>query len=307
MKRIFIGFAFVAGFFSLAQEAGKAGELLKNEANKTEMQTQKSQIPAKKNGNLDNSGLRKQNQNRNNENGQRRRNPNYNWNQNYSYGYAEVFVRIPEQGYYTVEIGDQMSSNASGKYRFFDLTPGLIPVSIYDNGYLVYRTRVNVRNNSRLVLDFFSNEGLYLLGTYPLQDDYGNAWNDLWNSPYGGNSGQWDPFHENNQEHSYGNNQGNSYGNVMSNNMFNSFLNALQNTKFDDDRVSVIKQQLATNRITSEQVKALMKSLTFDENRLNVAKFAYSRCVDRNNYFMIYSAFEFESYAQELRDYISRN
>lgn len=297
MKKIWIGFAFCAGFFSFAQEAGKAGELLKNEANKTEMQTQRNRIPGNKNGNPD-SGFRNPNQNRNTQNRQKPANPIYNWDQNYQYGYAEVFLRIPEQGYYTVEVGDQMISNSSGKYRFFDLIPGLIPVSIYDNGYLLYRTRVNVRNNSRLVLDFFTNEGLYLLGTSPLQNNYGDVWNDLWNSPYSGNSGQWGP--------SNGNNQGN-YGNIMNNATFSSFLNVIKNTKFDEERVSIIKQQLNTNRITSEQIKALMKVLSFDENRLEVAKFAYTRCADQNNYFIIYPAFQFESSAKELRDYISRN
>jgi len=324
MKKIFTTCTFLLSLSTFAQEAGKAGELLKNEASKTEMQTKRSEMSGKRGNTLDNSNYRNPNQGQNqnnsnsNNNSGNRSMPNYDWNQNYSFGYAEVFLRIPERGFYTVEVGDQMASNASGKYRFFDLIPGSVPISIYENGYLIYRTRINVRNNSRLVLDFFNNQGLYLLGTYPLQSqaygNYGDVWNDVWNSPYNGNSGQWDPnygtnnqggYNGNNQSQ-YGNNQGNAYGNVMSNQMFNAFLQVVKTTKFGDDKVSVIKQQLRNSMVTSAQVKALIEALPYDKDRLDVAKFAYGKCVDPNNYFVIFPSFQFQNSAQELRDYISK-
>jgi hypothetical protein len=131
-----------------------------------------------------------------------------------AYGYSEVF-RIPEQGMFSVELGDQFISNNSGRFRFFDLPSGRIPVSIYESGYLLYRTTLNVRNNSRLVLDFFTNEGLFLLDSYPVQNQsYGfNDWNDVWNNPYG-NSGGW--------------NDGGSYANVMDNSSFSEFMDMLR-------------------------------------------------------------------------------
>lgn len=310
MKKIFTTCIVLLSLSIFGQEAGKAGELLKNEASKSEMQTKRTETTGRRGSTLDNSNYRNQGQNNNTSSGNRT-NPNYNWNQNYGYGYAEVFLRIPERGFYTVEVGDQMSSNTSGKFRFFDLIPGSVPISIYGNGYLIYRTRINVRNNSRLVLDFFNNQGLYLLGTYPLQSqaygNYGDVWNDVWNSPYNGNSGQWDPSYGTGNPSGYnGNSQGNSYGNVMNNQTFNSFLQVVRNTKFGDDKVSVIKQQLRNSMVTSEQVKSLIETLSFDKDRLDVAKFAYKKTVDPNNYFVIYPSFQFQNSAQELRDYISK-
>ena len=310
MKKIFTTCVVLLSLSMIAQEAGKAGELLKNEASKSEMQTKRTETAGRRSGNLDNSNYR--NQGQNNTNSGNRTNPNYDWNQNYGFGYAEVFLRIPERGFYTVEVGDQMSSNTSGKYRFFDLIPGSVPISIYGNGYLIYRTRINVRNNSRLVLDFFNNQGLYLLGTYPLQSqaygNYGDVWNDVWNSPYNnGNSGQWDPNYGTGNQGGYnGNNPGNSYGNVMNNQTFNAFLQVVKSTKFGDDKVSVIKQQMTSTNVTSEQVKALIEILPYDKDRLDIAKFAYKRCVDPNNYFVTYPSFQFQSSAQELRNYISK-
>lgn len=288
MKIIFTTCIFLFSIATFAQEAGKAGELLKNEATRTEMQSQRNQNSDKKQ-NTNNSGFRNpQNQNGQNNN---TRNPNYQWNQNF--GYSELFLRIPEQGYFTVEVGDQMMSNASGKYRFFDLQSGRMPISIYENGYLLFRTTIQIQNNSRMVLDFFTNYGLYLLDTYPVRNqNYGiNDWNDVWNNPYG-NQGQ------------QGNN--NYFGNVMSDGSFSQFLNVItKNASFDEDKIGLVNQQMRTTFFTSEQIRTLLKTMSFDKNRLTLAKSVYSKCVDRTNYFVVYDAFDFESNKRELMKFIT--
>lgn len=276
MKKIFIGLMLLMGVSSFAQEAGKTGELLKNEASATEMQAPKS-------GTINKAFDRNlENQN------ERLRNPNYQWNRNY--GYAEVFLRIPEQGFFTVEVGDQMMANGSGKYRFFDLQSGRMPISIYENGFLIYRTSLLLRNNSRMVLDFFTNQGLYLLDSYPIQGQYGfNNWNDIWNNSYGNQSGDW-----------------NNYGNVMDNATFRQFFEMLQkNEKFDDGKVSMIKQQMRSSVFTAVQIRDLVKSLSFDKNKLSLAKSMYLNCADKDKYFVVYDAFDFENSKKELMKYIS--
>lgn len=276
MKKIFISVMLLMGISSFAQEAGKAGELLENEASATEMRGPKSGI---KNKTFDRNP---ENQN------ERLKNPNYQWNRNY--GYAEVFLRIPEQGFFTVEVGDQTIANGSGKYRFFDLQSGRMPISIYENGFLIYRTSLLLRNNSRMVLDFFTNQGLYLLDSYPVQGQYGfNDWNDIWNNPYGNQSGNW-----------------NQPGNVMDNTTFRQFFEMLQrNEKFDDGKVALINQQMRNSMFTAVQIRDLVKSLSFDKNKLALAKSMYLSCVDKNKYFIVYDAFDFENSKRELRDYIS--
>jgi len=70
-----------------------------------------------------------------------------------------------------------------------------------------------------MVLDYFNYNGLYLLGTYNLRDNYGDVWNDTWNNPYNNNNnndGYWDP------SDNFGN--GNSYNDLMNDREFSSFL-----------------------------------------------------------------------------------
>ncbi|AZA89687.1 Uncharacterised protein [Chryseobacterium nakagawai] len=278
MKKIFISLMILIGMSSFAQEAGKAGELLKNEASKAEMKEAKGMNDKNKAPDYKTWGPIIPD-----------RVKNYKYIQK-NYGYAEVFLRIPEQGFFTVEVGDQVIANGSGKYRFFDLQSGKIPISIYENCFLIYRTSLMLRNNNRMMLDFFINEGLYLLDSYPIQGQYAfNDWNDLWNNPYGNQSGNW-----------------NNSGNVMDNATFRQFFEMLQRTeKFDDGKVALINQQVKNSMFTAAQIRDLVKSLSFDKNKLIVAKSMYLSCVDKNKYFMVYEAFDFENSKRELRDYIS--
>lgn len=278
---------FLIGIHSFAQEAGKVGELLRNEASKNEIETSISKTMGSRNSN--NSGFRTSNSSES-----KIKNPNYQWNQ--SYGYSEVFLRIPEQGYFSIELGDQMIANNSGKFRFFDLPSGRIPISIYENGYLLYRTTLNVRNNSRLVLDFFTNKGLYLLDSYPVQNqsyDFNN-WNDIWNNPYGNQGNNW--------------NNGGNYPNVMDSSSFSDFLSILQkNARFDDDRLSMIRQQMRITMFTSQQIRALVKEMSFDKNKLALAKSIFNNCVDKHKYFIVCDSFDFESSKRELMDFVSNS
>lgn len=293
MRKIFTTCVFLLSFSIVAQEAGKAGELLKNEASKTEMQTRRNDAFGKSNEGINNTNYRNPNKNKENYgspvNGEKRTS-NYRWNQNY--GYSEVFIRIPEQGYFTIELGDQMISNPSGKYRFFDLPSGRIPVSIYENGYLLYRTSLMVRNNSRMVLDFFSDYGLYLLNTSPVQGYGFNDWNDVWNNPYGNSGSQW--------------NQGN--GHVMDNASFYRFMDMMKRSaSFDKDKSAMIMQQARGTMFTALQMQSLLKSLDFDKNRLELAKSIYRKCADRENFFVVYEAFDFDSSRRDLMNYISKS
>jgi hypothetical protein len=282
MKSICISVLLLFATGSFAQEAGKAGELLKNEASKTEIGSVNNKKSDVKNKN--NSGFRNQGNPANN--GFRTKNPQYRWNQ--EYGYSEVFLRIPEQGFFSVEIGDQFISNNSGKFRFFDLPAGRMPISIYESGYLLYRTTLNVRNNSRLVLDFFTNEGLFLLDSYPVQSYGFNSWNDLWNNPYG-NSGNI------------------NYPNVMDNQTFQEFMDTMKNRAwFDDKKLVFINQQGRHAMFTSEQISILVKDLSFDKNKLALAKSLFPKCVDKQKYFIVGEALDFESSRKELMDYISK-
>ena len=294
MKTIFTLGVLLINLSFFAQEAGKAGELLKNEAKTSEMQTQKTEGLRGNNKTFpNNSGTLKPPSSTN------KGNSGYRWN--YNYGNAEVFLRIPQSGNYTIELDDQLISNSNGKFRFFDLRGGIVPIEIYENNFLIYRTRLSVRNNSRLVLDFFPNQGLYLLGNYPVQNQsYGiNEWDDIWNNPY----------QNQNPNGNWNGNSGNTnyYNNVMNPQEFNNFLVALErNASFDKDKIAMVSGVSRNTNFTSSQVQSIIKLMSFDDNRLEVAKKLYQNCADRRNYYLVFESFSFDSSKRKLQDYISR-
>lgn len=296
MKKTFTLIAVFTGMFLFAQEAGKTGELLKNEisSNTTTIRYQDSSNRSGSSANTSSRGNQSDNssnrQSSRSNKSNRETKPRYQWNQNY--GYAEVFLRIPEGGQFTVEIGTQSISNQSGKFRFFDLNSGSMTISIYEDGYLQYRSQIQVRNDSRLVLDYFTNYGLYLLDTYPVKgQQYGfNQWDDVWNNPY--NNESWE--------------SGNSSAQIMDKISFENFVKYInKNAAFDKERLSILKQQATLNLFTAQQIKTLLKTFSFDDQKVEAGKILFPRCSDKVNFYIVYDSFTFDTGKKQLMNYVA--
>lgn len=90
----------------------------------------------------------------------------------------------------------------------------------------------------------------------------------------------------------------------MQDNAFAAAREAIRKESFDNSRMVVAQQIADNNYFTTAQVKELVKLFSFEERKLDFAKYAYSRTVDRNNYFMINEVFNFSKTKEELADYI---
>lgn len=86
---------------------------------------------------------------------------------------------------------------------------------------------------------------------------------------------------------------------------FQSVKQSISAKSFEDSKLTIAKQVLASNCLTCKQVKEIMLLFTFEETRLDFAKFAYGRTFDIGNYFKLNDAFTFESSIDELNQYIS--
>ena len=131
-----------------AQEAGTIGKFLRNEAKASDINSVRIEIGIEGNRNKRPDLQR-----------YRTAPDQYQWDPA-PYVYSEVFLRIPDRGFFTVTLGDQQISGATGKFRFFDVRSGSVPMSIYLNGFLIYRTTIVAHQNSRTVLDYFVEYGL---------------------------------------------------------------------------------------------------------------------------------------------------
>lgn len=90
----------------------------------------------------------------------------------------------------------------------------------------------------------------------------------------------------------------------MSTTDFNAAKSSISSKGFDDSKLTIAKQVLSTNCMSSGQVKEIMQLFSFEESKLDWAKFAYGKTVDPGNYFKLNDAFQYESSIDELNQYI---
>jgi hypothetical protein len=86
---------------------------------------------------------------------------------------------------------------------------------------------------------------------------------------------------------------------------FRDIRSSISSKTFEDTRMTIAKQVLNDRCILASQVKEIMLLFTFEENRLDFAKYAYDKTYDVGNYFKVNDAFTFESSVNELNQYIS--
>lgn len=91
----------------------------------------------------------------------------------------------------------------------------------------------------------------------------------------------------------------------MDQNAFGSAMNTINGQTFEDNKLQVAKQAFSSNCMTSSQVGQIMQIFTFEDSRLDFAKFAYGHTYDLGNYYQINSAFTFSSSVDELNDFIA--
>jgi hypothetical protein len=90
----------------------------------------------------------------------------------------------------------------------------------------------------------------------------------------------------------------------MSESAFNQAKESLKREWFENTRLSTAKQIIDRNYFTSRQVKELVLLFTFENNRLDIAKYAYSKTVDKGNYFIMNDAFSMNRNKEELNNFI---
>jgi hypothetical protein len=86
---------------------------------------------------------------------------------------------------------------------------------------------------------------------------------------------------------------------------FNSAMQTIAGKMFEDSKLTIAKQIINTNCLLLAQVKDIMMLFSFEDTRLELAKYAYGYTWDIGNYFKLNDAFTFESSIDELNAYIN--
>ncbi len=85
---------------------------------------------------------------------------------------------------------------------------------------------------------------------------------------------------------------------------FNMAKQSISKKSFSDDKMILSKQIIRSSCLFAAQVAELMLLFTFEDDRLELAKFAYDHTYDQGNYFKVNDSFTFSTSIDELNEYI---
>ncbi|GAB4136305.1 MAG: hypothetical protein Fur0041_10790 [Bacteroidia bacterium] len=204
-------------------------------------------------------------------------------------GNSEMNVSVYDNGTFLLNFDGQSYGTANGAMNLTNVTSGLhhmqllrmpvqqpgrcgMPIMLYD-GY------VNVPADSRISALVNNIRQLQFMSVVPLVQI--NIW-----PPFPGGFPGW--------------------GQGMNEADFRALKSSIESKPFDSSKLTIARQAVSSNYMTSRQISELMKLMTFESTKLDLAKYAYGYVIDRNNYYMVNDAFTFSSSIDELADYIGR-
>jgi len=88
---------------------------------------------------------------------------------------------------------------------------------------------------------------------------------------------------------------------------FNDAKKSISGATFEDTKLSTAKTILSSNCVSTDQVIAICKLFTYEQSKLDFAKFAYSKTTDPGNYFKVGNVFTYDASKTELNSFISGN
>lgn len=235
---------------------------------------------------------------------------------------SAFYLKINQQGRYTVFLNNNPNTAQQNIFRFNNLLPGNYSIRIVSNNgwnqQNIYQGNIHIQHGIKYAAEYSLGLGFQVVAQIPTMQ---NLWY-MDEFAMNGNSGcnqinpYHSPFYPQNNNHTpiipsfpnytptFPQNSWNQ-PQIMNSNSFNILLNTVKNTPFDNNKVLVIQTSLKDSFITTAQVKELLNLLSFENNKISVAKYCYEKTVDRQNYFEIYNSFSFSSSIQDLSTYIA--
>lgn len=93
-------------------------------------------------------------------------------------------------------------------------------------------------------------------------------------------------------------------GTAMDDASFTSFLTKLKDKSFDNQKTDFVKSTMKNNWFTSDQVLEILKTFSFENGKVDMAKLIWHKTTDKGNFFKIYDAFTFSSSEKSVQEYV---
>ncbi|HNQ12835.1 MAG TPA: DUF4476 domain-containing protein, partial [Bacteroidia bacterium] len=95
--------------------------------------------------------------------------------------------------------------------------------------------------------------------------------------------------------------------NMISDYEFDALLRVIEKSSFDETKYKIARTAIENSWISSIQLAIITEKMSFESTRLKLAKLGYNRLYDRENAYVVFDSFEFDSSVQEFERYIRIN
>lgn len=82
---------------------------------------------------------------------------------------------------------------------------------------------------------------------------------------------------------------------------------AIKKENFENTKLDLARNFFATQHVSSEQVVGVVKLFSFEKNKVAFAKLAYSKTIDKQNYYKVFETLSFSNSKSELTEFINKN
>jgi hypothetical protein len=216
-------------------------------------------------------------------------------------GLSELNLKLYDNSVFSVVFDNVTYNYYTSSYNFESITPGNHFISVirqqpygyYNIPVTLFSGYIYVPANQKMFSMINMYGGYVVVSQSPLlgADD----------TPYSSDSYYYD---ESESVDWNGSNNYYDYIPSMSQVSFMSLISMVNNATFESSKITIASQAINTNYMTSSQVLLLLKCFTFESSKLEIAKLAYSKVIDKGNFFKVNDAFTFDSSIDELNEYI---
>ena len=203
-------------------------------------------------------------------------------------------IRVQVDGRYV----QQGRNSMDDEIAIDDLRAGYHSIKVYSSGKkrngwgnnnnnmeLLYSGNINVRNgyHTDIIINRF---GKAFIDEQRI-DVYSNG---NTNGNYNGNNNNWNWNRQ-----------------PMNERSFEQLKQSMRRESFDETRLSIAKTAIRDQAVSTTQVRELLELFSFDQNKLDIAKYCYHYSTDYNNYYLVANSFGFSNSKNELLRYIEAN
>ncbi len=94
---------------------------------------------------------------------------------------------------------------------------------------------------------------------------------------------------------------------AMADTDYNDMLKSVKKESLESTKLEMAKTFFGNQHLSSAQVLGIVKVFSLENSKVNFAKFAYSRTIDKPNYYKVYDAFSLSGSKKDMSEYIKNN